>query len=806
MKCLETWASIAQDARYGLRQFRARPGFSVVAVLTLALGIGVSTAMFTVVDGVLLRPLPFPEPDRLVAVGVEAPEEATGDPLVRPDHYADIEHGVRAFARIATYLTNPPATLTGVGDAVRVTTTWVSDDFFEVLGVPPSAGHSFGRTGERPIDDRVVVLGNSLWRSRFGGDPSVVGSTAVLDGVPRTIVGVMPPGFDFPERTDLWLPLGAHPLRSGGPALWGPVVARLGAGVTTSEAGSELEALAVNSRWQLGRSGDSPTVRVLQLKDVLVGESRYPLMIFSGAVALVLLISVTNVANLLLMRAQTREAEIGLRKVLGADEPRLVRQLLTESLILASGAGVLGIGIAALGVDAVLALAPPDALPRGQQLDVNLTVLGFALLASWGTGLVFGLAPALNLGRRELHAALAGGSRVHTRGRGLGRSVLVASELGLALVLLTGATLLARSFHEIRSVDLGFEPAHTMSFYVDLPAEVYSETEPTLALHEAVLSGLALIPGVQDVGAANFEPFGGRPTLNTRVYAEDEPAATVATEWMPTSPDYFQAMGITVISGRGFAARDDASAPGVTVLSRTLAERLWPDVDPLGNRVVLDPETTLTVVGIVDDIVKYDPTSGTGPVIFQPLAQVEDARLLQHMSYVVRVPELTSSLASQMREVMREVDPSIPVERFASLDQLVRDGLADRVFQGRVIQAFAVMALLLAAIGVYGVMAYSVAERTREMGIRIALGAHPRHVIAAAMSRMGTLVLAGVAVGTLGAYAAARVMTTWLYSVSPRDPGSYTASVLILVLVALVAVVTPVRRATRVSPVVVLRE
>lgn len=798
MRWLEAYGSIVQDARFGLRQLRKRPGFAAVAVLTLALGIGVTTAMFTVVDGVLFRPLPFPEPDRLVAVGVQAPAEATGDPLVRPDHYADLEDAVGSFANIATYVTIPPTTLTQVGEAVRLSTTWVSEDFFEVLGVPPSLGRSFSEA-----DDAAVVLGNSLWRSRFGGDPSVVGRTAVVDGAPRTIIGVMPPSFDFPERTDLWLPLEVHPLRSAGPALWSSVVAQLDRGASLAQARSELEALAVNTDWRIGRAGDRPTVRVLQLKDVLVGESRYPLMLFSAAVAMVLLIAVTNVANLFLMRAETREAEIELRRLMGADQSRLVRQLLTESFIVAGAAGVLGVGIAAIGVQALLGLAPPGTLPSGQELETDLTVLSFTLMVALATGIAFGLAPALKLGRRELRTVLAGASRAHTRGRGLGRGLLVVSEVALALVLLTGATLLVKSFQEIRSIDLGFEPANTMTFYVDLPEGTYSEIGPILALHERVLDGLASIPGVQDVGAASNEPF-GRATLSTFVVAEDNLETRVGTVWMHASADYFQAMGMSVVSGRGFAAQDDASAPGATVVSRTLAELLWPDADAVGRRIVLGPEQTLTVVGVVEDIVTHDPTAGTGPVMFQPLAQVLDARLLQQVTYVVRAPERTSSLAAQMREVMRQADPDIPVERFASMEQVVID--ADLLFQTRVLQAFAAMATILAAIGVYGVMAYSVDERARELGIRMALGARPGHLIGTTVSGVGLLVLAGIVVGTLGAYTTTRLMTAWLYSVSPRDPTTYVISALILVGVALVAALGPVRRATRVSPVEVLTE
>jgi putative ABC transport system permease protein len=783
-----------------------------VAVLTLALGIGITTAMFTVVDGVLLRPLPFPESDRLVAVGV-TPEDFAGQPVVRMDHWADIERAdassdlafTLSFNNVATYVTLPSTMLALLDETVNVAAAWVSEDFFEVLGNPQGIGRFLLRGADRRVDDTSVILGNRLWRSRFGGDSSVVGRTAVIDGVPRTIVGVMPESFDIPVRTDLFLPLEANPLLDGGPALWGSVVARLGEGASPTRLRSELEELAVAADWRVSGS-ERPAVRVIPLEDALVGDSGYPLMIFSGAVGFVLLICIANVANLLLMRAKTREAEIGLRKVMGADPPRLVRQLLTESLILAVAGGALGTAIAAIGFQTLLRLAPPEALPSGQELGVDLVALGFALVVSVGTGIAFGFAPALKLGRRDLRTTLSGASGTHTKARGLGRDLLVVSEVGLALVLVAGAVLLARSFHEIRSIDPGFDPSNAMSYSVALPERSYTQIEPTLALHESVLDGLASIPGVQDVGAVNLNaPF--RLFLTTRVRPEDQPErGDVQTELSAASPGYFSAMGIAVTSGRSFTEEDDASAPPVTVVSRALAELLWPGSDPLGRRIALGRGRTVTVVGVSEDVMRYGTTVQASATMFQPLAQVQDVGQLRQMNYVVRSTEPSSSLTQQMREVMRRADPNMPAGQFASLDQLAADAIGDRLFQARLLLTFAVLAVLLAGIGVYGVMAYSVNERTREMGIRMALGGRPVDLIGSTISRVGKLVLAGILVGTLGAYGMGHALSAWLYSVSPGDPVTLVASVLILGGVALVAAVGPIRRAVRVSPAEVLAE
>ena len=647
-KWSELLDSLRQDLGYALGQLRKSPGFACVAVATLALGVGLTTAMFTVVNGVFFRPLPFLEPDRVVVVGVQASEEAVGDPYVRDMHYADIEREASAFSRVAMYLTYPATTVTSAGDAARMTAAWVTPAFLEVLGVPPALGSGFAEVSEGSRSSAEVILGDRLWRSRFGADPGVLGRTATLDGIPRTIVGVMPPSFDFPDRTDLWLPFEAHPMRAEGLTFAGPVVARLAENTTVEQASAELRALAVSAEWRIGRSGNVPLIRMLPLKTAVVGDSRYPLLLFTGAVALVLLISCTNVANLLLMRATTREQEIGLRNVLGAGRSRLVRQLLTESVTLAVLGGALGIVVAAVGTRTLLALAPPGTIPRGQELGMDLTVLGFTLAVSLVTGIAFGLAPAVRATRRELRAAIGGASRTHSRRGGLARNGLVVAELALAVILLMGAGLLVRSFQSIRAIDLGFEPSNTLSFFVDLPEDDYSDRASALALHDRVLDGLARIPGVEYAGAANFEPFGSL-SMSTIVRAQDDPDAPHGAGWVVASPGYFRAMGISMVFGRGFTPQDDASAAGVVIVSRSMAQQLWPDRNPVGERLSESPDEWMTVVGVSEDLVGYDDPAERGALMYLPLAQMVDARQLRHMRYVVRTPGSPREVASRKK-------------------------------------------------------------------------------------------------------------------------------------------------------------
>ncbi len=612
----------------------------------------------------------------------------------------------------------------------------------------------------------------------------------------------MPPGFSFPDRADLWLPLGANPLSAEGISFANTVVARLGGNLVVDQAAAELSARAVASDWR--RERREVSTRVVPLKDVVVGESRYPLLIFTGAVGLVLLISCTNVANLLLMRAGTREREIGLRRVLGAGRPRLVRQLLTESVMVALLGGALGILVAQFGVQGLLALAPPDAIPRGQELGIDRVVLAFTLVVSTLTGIGFGLAPAFKATRRELRETVAEGTRTHTPRRGIARSALVVAEIGLAVVLLTGAGLLLKSFQQIRAIDLGFEPDNTLTFFVDLPEYTYADVGPIQALHRQILDGLKRIPGVEAAGAANLESFG--PLFRTtRVHVEgDTEEEDSQAGFMIASPGYFPAMGIPVLSGRGFGAQDDASAAAVVVISRAMAEQLWPDSDPIGDRLS-NGDSWLTVIGVVEDMVRGDVTENRGPLMYVPLEQIDRADYLGHMSYVVRTAESASAVAPAMREVLRGADAKLPPGTISTMDQVVVASLGDRLFQTRILGVFAVLALLLAAVGVYGVTAYSVNERTQELGIRMALGARAGQVARMTLGGVLKLIVPGLVLGSAAALAAGRLITASLYEVTPGDPLTVVGVALLLGGVAIAAALVPTIRAACVDPMTALR-
>ena len=795
---------LVQDLRFGARSLLRDPGFALVAILTLGLGVGVTTAMFTVVNGVLFRPLPFFEPDRLVAVGVQSPEQATGDLHVLDDHFLEIRRQSSSFALVTTYMSYPPTTLTGAGDAVRMRAAFVTADFLGVLGVRLALGSGFAPGDDQAGASPVVILGDALWRNRFGADPAVLGTTATLDGVPRTVVGVMPPGFDFPERADLWLPLEANPFLAEGRSYTNPVVARLGENITADQASAELSAMAATSEWRRGTSDAPLNARVIPLKDVVVGESRYPLLIFTGAVALVLLISCTNVANLLLMRADTREQEIGLRRMLGAGRPRMVRQLLTESVLLALLGGAVGILLAAVGVQALLALAPSATIPRGQELGIDLAVLAFTVAVSTVTGVGFGLAPAFKATGRELRDTIAEGSRTLTRRRGLARGALVVSEVGLAVVLLTGAGLLLRSFQQIRAIDLGFRPENTLTFYVDLPEYSYASLESVAALHRRVLDGLELIPGVEATGAANFEPFGPL-NMSTPVYLEDGTEEHFGVGWMVASPGYFPAMGIPVLSGRGFTAQDDGSALKVTVISRSMADQLWPNGAPIGKRLSRNRNEWLTVVGVAEDVVRNDVTANRGPLMYLPLAQIGHISQVGHMSYVVRTAASRRAVAPAIRAVLRGADPNLPAGSISTMDEVVLASIGDRIFQTRILSVFAILALLLAAVGIYGVTAYSVSERAREIGIRIAVGARPEQVARMTLGRVMALVVPGLLLGSSAGLAATRLITASLYEIAPGDLVTFVGVALLLGGVSVAAALVPTTRAARVDPMTALR-
>jgi predicted permease len=806
--------TIGQDLRYALRGLRKNPSFTTVAVLALALGIGANTAVFTVVNGVLLRPLPFPEAERLFLISCK-PQHTTFGPGLSDGHYLEFQRQNQAFERIATFGQNS-VTLTGAGDALRLPVAMVTPSFLPVLRLNPVIGRVFLPEEDQPDRNGVALLSDKLWRSRFGADPNILGKTIKLDGAARKVIGVMPPSFTFPFDSELWLPMavGDDPHNS----FFRPVAGRLKPGVSAQQAQAELQAFAEH----IPKSTDDKNglaSEILPLKDLLTSKIRKSLLIFMGAVAFVLLIACANVANLLLMRGASRRQEIAVRAALGAGRRRLIRQLLTESTLVSLAGGAAGILLAVWGVPALLRLAPKGRIPRVEEIHID----GWVLAATFGlaafTGILFGLAPALQSTRRELREALNASGRAISRGRESLRSALVVAEIALALVLLAGAGLMLKSFSRILAVDPGFRPENVLTMSVDLPGmnnfrfgpgqgSLYQTVGEIQAFHARVLDKLASLPGVVSAGAVNWLPL--QPWLiRGSFHLENGQPQRFVVDKPVVSPDYFRAMGIRLLAGRGFTDRDNNSAPGVAIVSQVVARRVWPGEDPIGKRVTLEdhpkPSDWLTIVGVVDDVKQQGLTKTTDPTIYQPLNQVLRPFFLSHMSFVVRTAANPSSVAAAMRGVLQDVDKDQPAQSIMTMTNLIATTTAEPKFQTRLISVFSMLALLLSGVGIYGVLAYSVTERTHEIGIRMALGAGKSDITRMVLQRSLALVTAGVALGMAGALAVTRVLGNFLFEVKPTDPATFVLVATLLAGVALVAGLLPARCAARVDPLVALR-
>ena len=797
-----------QDVRYGVRTLRRAPAFTTVAGLTLALGIGATTAMFTVVHDVLLRPLPYPRSDRLVQLSYENTGLGFGRVLGMADaHWIGFRDRARLLESAAAWYPQL-VNLTDAGDPVRVHGANVSAELFATLGVRPLHGRVFARADESPASERVAVLGAGLWRERFGGDPGVVGRTVTLDGVRRIVVGVMPAGFAYPDDAQLWLPLELHP--SSHLSLLVRVVARLRDGVSLEQAAAELTSVAGGVE---SPSPDRDAVyqtRVVPLKDVVVGDSTRSLLVFAGAIGLVLVIACANVANLLLMRATTRHREMAVRAALGAGRRRLIRQLVTEAAVLWLVAGAAGVAVAMVSVHALLALAPAGRIPRQDEIGIDGSALAFALAVSLVTGVVFGLVPAVRATRGAVRDALSATARTMSGRDGPLRGTLVVAEVALALVLLAGAGLLVQSVIRRSRVELGFGPSGLATMTVDLPDATYRSAASMQAFHRAMLERLERAPGVAAVAAVNFIPLGG-PIVRgdfTLPGGRKRPDGFIATK-PAVSPGYFRVMGIRKLGGREFTAADAESAQGVVIVSKTVADAIWPGESAVGQQLSVrdnpGPGDWLTVVGVVDDVAQQAIDGHRDAAIYQPIAQVGQTFFLSHMSFVLRGPGDLERVFPVMRQVLREVDPSQPVGSIGPMDATVARVIADPLFQARLIGAFSAFALVLAAIGIYGVVAYSVAERTHEIGIRVALGAARGDVVRMVLRRVLALVVPGVALGIGGALATTRVLESLLFDVKPNDVATFAGVAVLLMGVAFVAGLVPARRASRVDPLVALR-
>ncbi|MEZ5316181.1 MAG: ABC transporter permease [Vicinamibacterales bacterium] len=791
------------DVRYAIRQLLRNPGFALVATLTLALGIGATTAIFSVVNGVLLRPLPYGDPDALVRVHEVVPQY--GRFSVAPATFLDWRSQNQVFDRMAAYGTSS-ATWTDQETPDRLQGAIVSWDLFQLLGVAPELGGSFTADQDLPDAPNVVVISHTLWQQRFGGSPDVVGRTVPVNGVPTTIVGVMPAGFYFPSRTaEFWTPIGLDPSNAPRGAHFLGVVARLRGGVTATQADAEMRGISERLAREYPDDSANESSEVVPLLEQVVGGVRTSLLILLAAVGVVVLIACANVANLLLVRASVREKEVAIRTALGAGRRRLVLQMLAESLVLAVVGGAAGLALAWLAIQPIQALGA-SSLPRVADIGLDGRVLGFAGLATIVTGVLFGLAPAWHAARGGIGAMLKDSSRSSTAasGRWIRRALLVA-EVALSIVLLVGAALLLRSFARLTHVDPGFQPDRVLTFSVSLPQGQYPDTGHRAAFYDRLLERLAALPGATAAGMAQTLPLRGNYVLSVEFQGRPpaQPGQEASANYRVISPDYFTAMGIPLRRGRTFTARDSGTSQQVAVVDEAFVRRHFPDEDPIGHGLDIGNgvDGDFTIVGVVGDVRQSGLDEVAAPTMYVPYAQ----DVFRSMSMVVRTDGDPAGLARQVREAVRDLDGSLPAYGIATLASVISDSVAQPRFSMLLLSLFAGIALFLAAVGLYGVVAYTVSQRTREIGLRMAIGAQPRDVLRMVVGDGMRLAAIGVAVGLVAAALLARVVQSMLFEVETSDPASYGVTALVLLAVAAIACYVPARRAMRVDPLVALQ-
>ncbi len=801
--------TLVQDLRYGFRMLIKSPGFTAVAVLTLALGIGANTAIFSVVNGVLLRPLPFREPEKLLSVQQTQPARGNIEVGFTQAGFIDYRDQQQVFETIAAY-SDWNFNLTGGDQAERLTGAQVSADFFRVLGRPAKLGRVL-RPGEDVAgNNHVIVISHGLWQRRFNSDPNVIGQTVAIDGRTMVIIGVMPDDFRFPgRRTELWVPMDMKPSDPERTESFYQAVARLKPGLTLAQAQAHMDRLARALEEKNPDDYRGRAIRLLPLTQQVIGDTGTPLLILLGAVGFVLLIACANVANLQLARASAREKEVAVRLALGANRGRLVRQLLTESLLLAFIGGGLGLLLALWGVDVLLAISP-DGIPRLDEVAVNGPVLGSMLGLTLLTGVLFGLAPALQASRPDLSSTLKQGTGAGGGARHRLRKLLVVSEVALALVLLIGAGLLVRSFLGLRAVNPGFDPEKVLTLPIWLSPLRYEDGRQQARYAEQALERIRAVPGVEAAAAAAFLPFGG---ANVNATIAPEGAQTVEPGQLPVaavnliSRDYFRSMGIPLLAGRDFDERDQAHSLRVAIVNQALAKRVWPNGDAVGQRVQFGGTTAnapwFSIIGVVGDVYDTSLRAAPGPQFYLLHAQSPFAVPL--ISFVVRAAGDPARLIAAVRHQLLAIDKDQPVFDIKTMSARLAESVATQRFQLIVLGVFAVMALVLAAVGIYGVMSSSVAERRREIGIRLALGAQPASVLRLVLGQGLMLALAGVGLGLGAAVALTRFMESLLFEVRATDPATFAVIASLLTFVALLACYVPARRATRVDPMVALR-
>jgi putative ABC transport system permease protein len=804
--------ALLQDLRYGIRTLAKNPGFTIVAVLTLALGIGANTAIFSVVDAVLLRPLPYPDPDRLFMVYQTLQQDPAQNTGVSYPNYLDWTEQNQVFDSIAAARGNSLA-LSGQGEPTYIQTGSVTSNYFDVLRVRPLLGRNLRSSDDALDANPVAVMSETLWRARFGADPALVGRTVTLDQHPITVVGIVPAYFhsSVPSAaTQLWVPLGQDgvfsDMRGRRAGHYLAVLGRLKPGVTAARAQSEMTALEQRLAEQYPNENKGWGVRIASLQADIAGNVRTALLVLWGAVGFVFLIACANVASLQLARAASRRKEIAIRVALGAGRQRLLRQFLTKSVLLSVIGGAVGLVLAFEALQGLIAWLPAD-LPRISEIHVDARVLAFGLVLSVVSGVIFGLAPAWHSTESRLAEALEG-----ARGAGEGRTrhrarnIFVVAETALAIVLLVGAGLLIRSFARLQQVNVGFNPAQLLTAQIGLPRAQYAKPEQWISFYKQTIERMNALPGAQEAAVAVPLPLSDS-YINLAFAVEGRPPRTRSeaptADFVAISPNYFHLMQVPLLRGREFSDADSESAPKVCVISSSLAQQLFPNESALGQRIVIGypADAAREIVGIVGDVKDSDLAARESAQVYVPFVQ----NPFWAADIAVRAHGNPSALGGALREQIRAIDTALPVAYVLPMEEVIGSSIAQPRFRTTLLSLFGAAALLLAAIGIYGVLAYTVAQQTHEIGIRMALGANPGRVLRLVLARGLRLAGAGTAIGVLAALMLTQLLNSLLFGVNATDPVTFGAVAGLLLGVALLACYVPARRAMRVDPMAALR-
>jgi putative ABC transport system permease protein len=811
--------TLFQDMRYGFRVLLKSRGVSVAAVVALMLGIGANTAIFSVVNAVLLKPLPYPEPERLVRIYEKSPQFDAMS--ISYPNFLDWQERNQSFEQIAMFRYDG-FNLAGGDAPERVQGRFVSANFFPILGVTPTTGRSFLPEEDKPGGNPAVILSNGLWQRRYGADPKLLGKSLAINGNDYTVIGILPADFSFYSQAELFLPLGAvddvtrrsRDLHSGFQA-----IGRLKPGVTLAQASLEMENIALSLAREYPNTNIGYSVTLYSMHEDVVGSIRSALLVLVGAVSFVLLIACANVANLLLARAAARQKEIAIRTALGASRMRIMRQLLTESVLLSMTGGALGLLLALWGTDALVA-AIPDAIPRAEDIRLDAGVLAFTLAVSLVTGIVFGLVPAMQASKPDLNESLKEGGRGSTSGRHRVRSLLVVSEVALALVLLIGAGLMIRSIMRLRDVAPGLDPRNVITMQIPLSSSVASEPAKIRTFYRQLLERVHDVPGVHSAAINSNMPLTGEDSeAPFWVGGGPRPAPEDLTFALmyPTSPGYLKAMGVPLLKGRFLAENDTEKSSTVVVIDELMARGLFADQDPIGKRITIPgigqiPDISCEIVGVAGHVKHFgldaDSKSKIQYQFYIPFAQIPDLfipMVATNVTLLARTQADPLSLSAAIKKEILAVDKDQPVNNVRTMEQILTASISQQRFSMLLLGIFAGVALILAAVGIYGVMSYSVAQRTHEIGIRLALGASRSDVLRLVVGQGMTLTAGGVGAGLLGAFFLTRLMESLLFAISATDPLTFIAIALLLAGVALVACFVPARRATKVDPCVALR-